>query len=60
MKKYFLVITITILLLVNAFTSTSQVITSAQIDSLAELTLKTFDVPGIAVGVIKEGKLIHA
>jgi CubicO group peptidase (beta-lactamase class C family) len=60
MKKYFLVITTTILLLVNVFTSTSQVITSAQIDSLAELTLKTFDVPGIAVGVIKDGKLIHA
>ena len=38
----------------------AQVITSKQIDSLAELTLKTFDVPGIAVAVIKDGKLIHA
>jgi len=60
MKKYFIAITATFLLLADALTTTSQVITSAQIDSLAELTLKTFDVPGIAVGVIKDGKLIHA
>ena len=38
----------------------AQVITSSQIDSLAELTLKTFDVPGIAVAVVKDGKIIHA
>lgn len=38
----------------------SQVISSAQIDSLVALTLKTFDVPGIAVGIIKDDKLIHA
>ncbi len=37
-----------------------QVITSAQIDVLAERTLKTFDVPGIAVAVIKDGKVIHS
>ena len=38
----------------------AQVITNAQIDSLAELTLKTFDVPGIAVAVVKDGKIVHA
>ncbi|MEP6952035.1 MAG: serine hydrolase [Ginsengibacter sp.] len=38
----------------------AQVITSSQIDSLTELTLKTFDVPGIAVAVVKDGKIIHA
>ena len=38
----------------------AQVITSAQIDSLTNLTLKTFDVPGIAVAVIKDGKVIHS
>lgn len=38
----------------------AQVISSKQIDSVAELTLKTFDVPGIAVAVIKDGKLVHA
>jgi CubicO group peptidase (beta-lactamase class C family) len=58
MKKFSFAIVIFLLSL--SFHSTSQVITSAQIDSLTELTLKTFDVPGIAVGVIKDGKLIHA
>jgi CubicO group peptidase (beta-lactamase class C family) len=38
----------------------AQVISSAQIDSLTELTLKTFDVPGIAVAIVKDGKIIHA
>lgn len=37
-----------------------QVITSAQIDSVTNLVLKTFDVPGIAVAVVKDGKVIHA
>ncbi len=57
MKKYFLAFAIFIAV---SFTATAQVITSAQIDSLTQLVLKTFDVPGIAVGVIKDGKLIHA
>lgn len=35
-------------------------ITSRQIDSIAEKTLKTFDVPGIAVAVVKDGKVIHS
>lgn len=38
----------------------SQVITSKQIDSVTNLVLKTFDVPGIAVAVVKDGKVIHA
>lgn len=50
---------IAILLFVASITK-AQVITSAQIDSLTELTLKTFDVPGIAVAVVKDGKVIHA
>lgn len=33
---------------------------SSSIDSLVEKTLKVFDVPGIAVGIIKDGKVIHA
>ena len=35
-------------------------LSSKEIDSLVENTRKAFDVPGIAVGVIKDGKLIHA
>lgn len=38
----------------------AQVLTSKQIDSVAEKTLATFNVPGVAVAVIKDGKLIHA
>ncbi len=60
MKKLALIITAISFVLTFSVTSTAQVISSAQIDSLTELTLKTFDVPGIAVGVIKDGKLIHA
>ncbi|OOQ58706.1 serine hydrolase [Mucilaginibacter pedocola] len=32
----------------------------AKIDSLAQLALKTFDVPGIAVAVVKDGKLVYS
>ena len=58
MKKSFLVIT-SLLLIVNSFAQI-QAVSSKQIDSLTELVLKTFNVPGIAVGVVKDGKLIHA
>jgi CubicO group peptidase (beta-lactamase class C family) len=37
----------------------AQPITSSEIDALVERTLKTFDVPGIAVAVVKDGKIIH-
>lgn len=57
MKKLILGIFI---LLQGAYQLKAQVITSAQIDSLAELTLKKFDVPGIAVAVVKDGKVVHA
>ena len=38
----------------------AQVISATEIDTLVERTLKTFDVPGIAVAVVKDGKIIHA
>ena len=38
----------------------AQVISAVQIDSLTEKVLKIFDVPGIAVAVVKDGKVIHA
>ncbi len=56
MKKGFL-LSLNILILVTVY---AQPLSSQQIDSVAEKTLKTFDVPGIAVAVIKDGKLIHA
>ena len=51
---------IVLFLLIASINLKAQFITSAQIDSLTELTLKTFDVPGIAVAVVKDGKVIHA
>ncbi|MVM34534.1 serine hydrolase [Spirosoma sp. HMF4905] len=38
----------------------AQGIPSPQIDALVQKTLTTFDVPGIAVAVIKDGKVIHS
>jgi len=38
----------------------SQQLSSLQIDTLAERAMKAFDVPGIAVAVIKDGKVIHS
>jgi len=35
-------------------------LSSSQIDTLVDRTLKAFDVPGIAVAVIKDGKVIHS
>jgi len=35
-------------------------ITPSQIDALVERTLTTFNVPGIAVAVVKDGKVIHS
>lgn len=40
--------------------SIAQPIGSSSVDSLVEKTLKTFDVPGIAVGIVKDGQVIHA
>ena len=57
---------LTLVLLVGQFSTMqklqaqTQIISSKQIDSLSELVLKTFNIPGIAVGVVKDGKLIHA
>jgi CubicO group peptidase (beta-lactamase class C family) len=38
----------------------SQAISSQEIDKLVERTLTAFDVPGIAVAVVKDGKVIHS
>jgi CubicO group peptidase (beta-lactamase class C family) len=45
--------------IINVIAQT-QPISAKQIDSLTALVLKTFNVPGIAVGVVKNGKLIHS
>jgi CubicO group peptidase (beta-lactamase class C family) len=56
MKKFIVIVFV----LVNSLAFSQQPIKSAQIDSLVELTLRTFDVPGIAVAIVKDDKIIHA
>ena len=46
--------------LFSGFGVQAQLLTSKQIDSVAEKTLSTFNVPGVAVAVIKDGKIIHS
>ena len=58
MKKSLLLI-VAVFQIISVIAQT-QTISAKQIDSLTELVLKTFNVPGIAVGVVKDGKLIHA
>ena len=57
--KNFKLLFFTFILSAFSFTIFAQPITSPQIDALVERTLKTFDVPGIAVAVVKDGKIIH-
>jgi CubicO group peptidase (beta-lactamase class C family) len=61
--KPFSVIKIVFLLFFMIFItqqSNAQVITPDSIDRLVERTLKTFDVPGIAVAIVKDDKMIFA
>ena len=55
MFKYFLAIGLYLSLSGNA-----QPLSSPEIDRVAENALKTFDVPGMAVAVIRDGKIIHS
>ncbi len=41
------------------FSVNAQALTGQQIDSLVQKTMKTFDVPGMAVAVLKDGKIYH-
>jgi CubicO group peptidase (beta-lactamase class C family) len=49
-----------VLICLNVLKINGQVISATQIDSLVEKVLTTFDVPGIAVAIVKDDKIIHA
>ncbi len=51
--------TLSFLLLFTGFFASAQ-LTEQQIDDVANRTLKAFDVPGIAIAIVKDGKIIHA
>jgi CubicO group peptidase (beta-lactamase class C family) len=59
--KTFSLKTIALILVLFATTSSlkAQALSSSQIDSLVQKTMKTFDVPGMAVAVLKDGKIYH-
>lgn len=42
-----------------SFFTQAQQMSTADIDRLAEKAMKAFDVPGMAIGVVKDGKLVH-
>jgi CubicO group peptidase (beta-lactamase class C family) len=46
--------------LILGFSSVDAQISSHELDSLVEITMKTFDVPGIAVSIVKDDKVIHS
>jgi len=56
-RRFFLVL---ICLCAASPIASAQVITPDSIDRLVEHTLKTFDVPGIAVAIVKDDKMIFA
>ena len=53
-------ILIVLLCPIGNFYSNAQALTTTQIDELVNKTLKAFDVPGIAVAIVKDGKIIQA
>lgn len=53
-------IKISFLFLLLSFTQIFAQVEEAKLDELIQKTLKTFDVPGISVGVVKDGKLVYA
>ncbi|MGC4040140.1 MAG: serine hydrolase [Flavobacterium sp.] len=50
---------LSLLLFLTSITLSAQ-ISEQEVDALVEKTIKTFDVPGIAVGIVKDGKLVLA
>jgi len=60
MKFHARVLSFFLLFLSIFYNAYSQGLTSVQIDSLAERARRAFEVPGIAVCVIKDGKVIHS
>lgn len=60
MRKHFLLLGMCVGVIAGLRAQESRPMSSAEIDSLVERTLRTFDVPGIAVCVIKDGKVVHS
>lgn len=60
MRKYFLLLGMCVGVMAGVRAQEARPMRSVEIDSLVERTLRAFDVPGIAVCVIKDGKVVHS
>jgi CubicO group peptidase (beta-lactamase class C family) len=47
-------------LIILSISVNAQIITTVEIDSLVEKTMRTFNVPGIAVAVVRGNKIVHS
>jgi CubicO group peptidase (beta-lactamase class C family) len=56
LRYYFLLISI----IACAGSVAAQALTALQVDTLVTRAMKAFDVPGIAVAIVKDGKVIHS
>ncbi len=52
-------LSVSVFLILLNFSLLAQGLSGAQIDSLVQKTMKTFDVPGMAVAVLKDGKVYY-
>ena len=52
--------TVLFLLMAITYISVQAQLSSTTIDSLVNATMKTFEVPGIAVAIVKDGKVVHS
>jgi len=59
MKKKLLSLSFAIVALMGLLPLAAQTLTEVEIDQLVTNALKTFDVPGMAVAVIKDGLVVH-
>ncbi|MDN5288408.1 MAG: serine hydrolase [Mucilaginibacter sp.] len=48
------------LILIKGSTVFAQVLSESQVDSIAQKDMRLFQVPGLAIGIIKDGKLIYS
>lgn len=58
MKRINILAVLVFLLSGNIYNAAAQVLTEKQVDSVVAKTLKAFDVPGIAVAIVKDGKVV--
>ena len=49
-----------VFLILGTISISAQTLSSVEIDSLVEKTMRTFDVPGIAVAIVKDDNVIHS